>query len=552
MPGYTPNLNLAYFDFGDKLDSVINAKLEADRFITIDRQLYGLYSIFGNGIISGLEVYDNGYTLDKGISIGVSSGMAVIKYMAAETLIPIIVTSLVPNSFLYIYASTNSASVTDRSINISYSTTASSGTNLVLIATVTTGESSISAIDNTVRTYIEYKQSIVDVVNDHKHRGSPTKVDLERETKNQLPGAKIEGFDASKIITGRLDSERVPVLNHSDLENAGSMTHSQIDAIINGISDQNLGLLGNVASVNLLRQIIFLKYKYTDVDKFMVNELTILPGVTPSRYMDTDASTAWIAEDTEWCIIGFPSFSRDTYFYTQNFELPSRPKKIILTSHKSQPIDSEIIFGVNTTNSVSWDDYTEISDGYVSEISSAGTNIRIGIKFVWNGVLPAIFSDTVTDFTDYVNLYFTNSGTSQAFHFRMRFYRYNFGGVPTDLMFTADSRIDQERWLINDTGFTVTESIPCAGYVVDSAEEVVVSFFPDTSLFLYHQTYYVVVDVWDGDSFEFESDVNTFNVSVGSNVGPCELYDYLPLVKNFAAMFEMDNGEQITLNLIDQ
>lgn len=550
MPGYTPNLNLAYFDFGDKLDSVINAKLEADRFVTIDRQLYGLYNIFGNGIISGLEVYDNGYTLDKGISIGISPGMAVIRYMAAETLIPIIANSLIPNSFMYIYASTNSSSVTNRSISISYNLTQATGTNLLLLATVTTGESSITSIDNTVRTFIEYKQSIVDIVNNHKHRGSPTKIDLERETKNQLPGAKIEGFDASKIATGRFDEERTPVLNHSDLKNAGNLTHAELDAIVDSISEQNLGLLGNVASVNLLRQIIFLKYKYDDVDQFLVNELTILPGITPSRYIDSDSSTAWIADDSRQCIIGFPGLTNDVYFYTQNFELPSNPKKIILTSNKSVPNDSEIVFGVNTTNSVDWSDYTEIVDGQVSDIAAAGTNLRIGIKFIWNGSLPAIFDDVSTDFTDYVNLYFTNSGSSQAFHFRMRFYRHNYGGVPSDLILTADSRIDQEKWFVSDTGFTFSDPIPCAGYTVANGQEVVVSFFPDLSLFLYNQTYYVVVDIWDGTIFEFESDVNTFNRSLDSNVGDCELYDYLPIVKNFAAMFEMDSGEQITLNLI--
>lgn len=549
MPGYTQYYGLAFFDFGDKLDSVINARLEVDRFVTIDRQLYGLYNVFGNGVISGLEVYDNGYTLQGGISIGVTTGLAIIKYMCVETSVPVIVNSLVPNSVIYIYANTTSSSTVNRSVSIVVSFSENIGSNQLLLATVVTGDNSIVSIDNTVRTYIEYEQSLLDEVNNHKHRGSPTKIDLERETKNQLPGARIEGFDTSKLETGRLSSERIPVLDHSSLTNAGNIPHAGLDAIVDYISDETLGLLGEVASVNLMRQIIFLRYKFDDVDKYMVNEFCVLPGVTPGKYVDYDSSSAWIAEDIEWCIIGYPVTTRDTYFFTQNFELPSPVKKVILTSHKSVPDNSEIVFGINTFNSVDWATYTEISDGHISDVPNFGNNLRVGIKFVWNGDLPPIFSEDAMDFFDYINLYFTNTGAKQAFHYRMRFYKDYDGSNLTNLLFTADSRFDQERWYVSDTSFTTTESLPCAGYVVDNGQEVVVSYYPDLSRFLYHKTYYVVIDVWDGDSFEFESDPATFGISIGSNIGPCELYDYLPLVKNFAVMFELISGEQVTLNI---
>ena len=53
MAGKTRHFGLAYFDYKDRLDTSVSVKLERDRFITIDDQLFGLFSIFGNGIVNG-------------------------------------------------------------------------------------------------------------------------------------------------------------------------------------------------------------------------------------------------------------------------------------------------------------------------------------------------------------------------------------------------------------------------------------------------------------------------------------------------------------------
>jgi len=61
MARETPYFNLAFFDFGDDLTSPFTTTAEMNRFLLIDKQLYGLYSIFGNGVISGWEVISNDY-----------------------------------------------------------------------------------------------------------------------------------------------------------------------------------------------------------------------------------------------------------------------------------------------------------------------------------------------------------------------------------------------------------------------------------------------------------------------------------------------------------
>ena len=70
--GTTQYYSLAFFDFGDQLDTNLNVQKEIDRFMVIDKQLYGLYNIFGNGVINGWDVINNGYTVDNGISVSVA------------------------------------------------------------------------------------------------------------------------------------------------------------------------------------------------------------------------------------------------------------------------------------------------------------------------------------------------------------------------------------------------------------------------------------------------------------------------------------------------
>ena len=86
--GQTRYYSLAFFDFGDDLSTAISAEKEFNRFVVIDKQLYGLYKIFGNGVIEGWNITDAGFTANEGISITISEGMGIIDYRASETALP--------------------------------------------------------------------------------------------------------------------------------------------------------------------------------------------------------------------------------------------------------------------------------------------------------------------------------------------------------------------------------------------------------------------------------------------------------------------------------
>ena len=538
MPGFTPYFQLAYFDFGDVLAEGVNVQREIDRFVTIDKQIYGLYSIFGNGIFSGWTVSDNGYTTENGISISISSGQAIIGGMVAETLYPTIVYGLDANTTLYIYASLRNNTPTTRIPSFSISTNGTlSSSDLVEIATVITSNTGISSIDNTTRDLLVIESVVETAINNHRHRGNPTKIDLETDVKNQLPSARIESVDTSKVTTGRFDLERIPLLNHNELANIGVLTHAQIDAYINSFTNTNQDLLGEVATANLIKQHIFLKDRYPTVDDKFVNEIIYIPGVSDSSLVD-DTNTTAIVDTVAKCIAGFFLDNAVAYFFTNGIYLAEDISKCFIAADYRQPSDSQVIFGVGPSTSVNFDsDYTTVDLNKVTDVSSVGDSIRVGIKIISpSDVNP--HDPYLTNFEDYVDFIFTNQDTSSHFfHFRVRFYN---NESLTNLHTTAYSLTDQEGWIIDDE-----EQIPAAGYEVSSGGSVTVTFYPNASDFVPNKYYYLIIDVWDGTSFASASTGYTF---VSSGNSSCDIYVGIPIVTAFGFMFSLADGTKLAVN----
>jgi hypothetical protein len=304
--GTTRYFSLAFFDFGDQLDSALNVNKEIDRFVLIDKQLYGLYSIFGNGVIEGWSVTDGGTSQEEGITVNISTGLGIINFIASQTDLPGSVINIPPNSVSYIYAVLTGSSTRTRVINFNRTSTLSAGSNAILLAKVVTSSNAVSVIDNTIRDLISFEQVIQDKIDEHRHRGTPSKIDLQEEVKNQLPGARIENLDASKITSGVLDAGTIPLIDHNELENKGLLTHAALDSFVRSLSQNNKELLGEIATTNLLKTAIFLKYLYTNVDEQWVNEFILIPGISPDSFIDFAASTANIDLDNQ-CISGKPA-----------------------------------------------------------------------------------------------------------------------------------------------------------------------------------------------------------------------------------------------------
>jgi hypothetical protein len=307
MSGKTPNFGLGYFDFKDAMDSSLSVKLEVERFLTIDSQLSGLYSIFGNGIVNGLIVSSSVSDVqvnNSSLSINISPGTFFLMGRSVELTLPATLTDIPSNSEFFIFVNFTRSLNTILSANI-FAQRFRGSTSAVRLAKVVTSRNSISSIDLSYREEISFRQMIIDEIAKHKHRGEPDRIDLSREVKNTLPGARISDLDTAKIKRGLFKKERIPKLDHNNLKNKGFIGHAQLETFARTIPDINRQLLGEVASVNLMRQNLFNIRNTPDIASESVNMVSVIPGITNNALIDFDASTA-IINLASSCITGVP------------------------------------------------------------------------------------------------------------------------------------------------------------------------------------------------------------------------------------------------------
>ena len=255
--------------------------------------------------MSGWTIAAEDTTNSRGIQVSVSSGLGIISLFAAETTFPQTLDNLPPNTTLFIFALLTGSTVKTRAVDFTFSIVDITSSSAIKLACVTTGAAAVSSIDNTCRDLIGFEAIIKQEIDEHRHRGTPSKIDLKDETKNQLPGARIEGIDAEKITSGVFDVDRVPLLDHNTLKHNGILTHEQLDSFVKTLSQSNKELLGEISSVNLMKQILFLKYKFPNVDEHMINALFLIPGISPNSFIDFESSTANI-DLLNRCISGLP------------------------------------------------------------------------------------------------------------------------------------------------------------------------------------------------------------------------------------------------------
>jgi hypothetical protein len=298
MAGASPKYGIAFFDFGDQLNSRVNVQLEVDRFVLIDEQLFGLYSVFGDGVISGWNLTPSGN------AVTVSPGVAIIKSLACETDFPDDVSDLPSNTTVKLYAIVTGDTPTNRTPKFEFTLT-SIPPGAIPLATVTTNDTGVSSIDTSIRQVIGFQQIIDQEVARHHHTGSPTKIQLDVETRGLLPGSRIAPMDASVLQSGKVSISRISQINHNLLKNVGLLTHAQLDSLVGSIQRDNEQLLGEISSVNLMKAIAFQKYKDAQVDEFFVNELAMIPGVSPDDFIDWDNTTAQVNKSSQ-CISGLP------------------------------------------------------------------------------------------------------------------------------------------------------------------------------------------------------------------------------------------------------
>lgn len=295
MPASTPFYGLSYFLFGDDLEDATSVEAERSRFLFIDKQIYGLYNIFGDGTISGWQLRQN--SQQNNFTVVIEPGYGFVDGQFAQTTEIATLENLMPNTTYYVIARKDqNTDETNRDVIFVANTFLIPFT--VFLGTVTVGNEGVTSIDISDRTIINFLQIIKEEINNHRHRGEPTKIDLQTEVKNQLSGARIKDLDTSKVVSGRFDIDRIPQINHEDLNGIGLLTHAALDSFAKIVTNGNQQLLGEVAAVNTMKlitaQLYFAKNMQLDVSNYVEypNLQMCIPGVTSDSVIDFFASSA--------------------------------------------------------------------------------------------------------------------------------------------------------------------------------------------------------------------------------------------------------------------
>lgn len=372
MPQETSKYKLGWFENGDVTDEII----EAERFQTLDAQIFGLYELLGNGVVSGWELVSND---DDELTITVSAGSGHVNYIAVESLDDEIL-DLTASTRNYIYAQNDVESTFAGSVEFLVSTTDLTNEELLYLGYVDTTATGVDEVNTDGRQSISFEQEVLDLIAEHRHIGgsdSPSKINLETDVQGLLQPGNIGDLDASIILSGILDINRIPKIDHiDDLVNQGILTHAQLDTFVQLLDNVGSRLMGEISTVNLLKLILALKHAYPGIDDYLINELAFIPGISPRGVVDEDNTTATVdfrtaAQGGTHTIKGTPAASTAEFTKRWNEE----------DEFDEAERDGTVVFGdsitMNTSeNKVFVDDFENVSDWEttVTDLSSVSSS----------------------------------------------------------------------------------------------------------------------------------------------------------------------------------
>lgn len=309
MPQTTPVYRLPYLMQGDSTE-VLTEVVERTRFMTIDRQLEGLFTFLGNGVISGWAIER---TSDNSKSITITPGSGVVASVAAATTAAITLdqddltvseeSGSVVTNYIYVQLLGHTP-YTAKAQFIASTATYDSDVYMCLGQVIVDSIGNIQSVDTSSgsgRTELTIVRYILSIINQHVHTGTPgepEKIDLYNHVKGVLSAANLEDLDASKITSGTISKERFD-LSHSDLSDVGTLSHAEIDSLIENLQKVNQTLFGDLMTANLMQLLLSLKHVWSTVDDYMVNYYALIPGVGDDTFLGTNSHVDINATDAE-------------------------------------------------------------------------------------------------------------------------------------------------------------------------------------------------------------------------------------------------------------
>ena len=302
MPRVTPIFRLPFL----QSDEILTQLVERTRFLTIDRQLEALYAFLGDGVISGWELTR---TTDIPLSITISPGSGVVSGIAAKSDSDEVISNLTPgtasgNTVNFIYAQLLGHTPFSAQVDFISSTTFfDSDVYLILGRVITDSNNQIVEIDTSEtsgRKELTFINFILSIVREHIHTGAPgepSKIDLQNHVKGVLDSSNIGDIPAAKIKGGIISPERFK-LSHKDLSDIGTLTHEELDSLVEKLQQINRLLFGDLMTANLMQLYLSFKHVWPQVDEFTQNFFALIPGIgnnnplDPNSFIDLNATTA--------------------------------------------------------------------------------------------------------------------------------------------------------------------------------------------------------------------------------------------------------------------
>jgi hypothetical protein len=393
----TNKYKLTYFE----KDDFTSAVEEMQRWETIDVQLNALFKILGNGVLNGWEFY-----ISSGFSITISPGKAHVNFVAVETTENTTLSNLHRSATNYIYAILNEDSYWTKSVNFSYFLNLQNNSEYLYLGKVVTNAEGVESVDVDDRATISFLGLINQAVENHKHDGSegnPQPVDLSSEVRGVLNQNNLPEIDASLVQAGVLDEERIPKIDHeTGLTNAGTLTHSQLDAFIENLSNNNK-LIGEMAISNMLQLVLSLKHIYPGIDDYFLNSISYIPGISPDAYVDWENTTANVdtktyAEGGTHTITGtsVEEFRDYTKIWDKKSHFQNSNNNNIYIDHNT--------FSLSATNDVlDLDDFSNITDWNIQTENlstlTSGVLVDTGVFKNGNSSLKVSISGDEIDLT---------------------------------------------------------------------------------------------------------------------------------------------------------
>ena len=369
----TTKYQLGYYEEGDTTSGI----LEMQRWETLDAQLYAVFSVLGNGVLSGWGILPS-----SGLSIVVAPGSGHVNFVSVESANNVTVSGLPPNATNYIYASLTNTSYWDKSVSFVSFLSLNNHEEQLYLGYVITNSTTVTSVNTDNRTTLGFISLITSLIKAHRHIGgdsNPPPVNLASEVQGTISQNNLPDLDTSIIQTGTLDADRLPLIDHiTKLINQGTLTHAQLDAFVETLSITNATLMGETSTIDLLQLILALKHVYPDIDKYLVNEIAYIPGISPDDYVDWVNTTPNIIDTRpsslggQHTITGLPAPAKKAYTYTWDSETEFKSGSYVPSDIT---IDGDSVSLGTQENTLPIDEFADMSQWSANTTDLSSTSI---------------------------------------------------------------------------------------------------------------------------------------------------------------------------------